>query len=106
MMGLLKQKRYAALDVADQVIAIFAAKEGYIDDLDLTQVVPFRDALAEFMAKKHPHTRDAVREGRMSDETQDRLRKCVEEFKEHYAKRGGVAAQDEEPEQTVPGFTD
>ena len=106
MMELLKQKRYSALDVADQVIAIFAAKEGYIDDLDLSLVVPFRDALAEFMADTHPHTRDVVREGRMSDETQDRLRKCIEEFKEQYAKRGGVAAQEEEPEQTVPGFTD
>ena len=35
------------------------------------------------------------------------LSEMVKQYiKEQYAKRGGVAAQEEEPEQTVPGFTD
>ncbi len=87
MMELLKQKRYSALDVADQVVSIFAAKENYLDDLDLSLVIPFRDGLAEFMADKYPHVRDAVREGKMSDETQSRLKTCIEEYKEQFSKK-------------------
>ncbi len=106
MMELLKQKRYSALDVADQVIAIFAAKENYLDDLDLSLVVPFRDELAGFMASTHPHTRDAVRAGKMSAETEERLRRCVEEFKTQFVRKRGIVT-DEEPEaEPVPGFTD
>ncbi|MDO4798301.1 MAG: F0F1 ATP synthase subunit alpha [Coriobacteriales bacterium] len=106
MMELLKQKRYSALDVADQVIAIFAAKENYLDDLDLSLVVPFRDELAGFMASKHPHTRDKVREGRMSDETQERLRRCVEEFRTSFKKKHGLVRNEEPEEAPVPGFKD
>ena len=106
MMELLKQKRYAALDVADQVIAIFAAKENYIDDLDLNKVVQFRDGLAAFMQEEHPHVRDAVREGRMSDETQERLKRCIEEYKPQFVMKYGGITADETTEQPVPGFTD
>ncbi|MDO4538499.1 MAG: F0F1 ATP synthase subunit alpha [Coriobacteriales bacterium] len=107
MMELLKQKRYSALDVADQVIAIFAAKENYMDDLDLSQVVTFRNGLAEFMAESHPNTRAAVREGKMSDETQEKLRHAIEEYKAQFARKYGVGAKTEEQaEEPVPGFTD
>jgi len=81
MMELLKQKRYAALDVADQVISIFAAKENYIDDLDLADVVTFRDGLARFMKERYPELRDEVRAGKISDELSDKLKAAVEEFK-------------------------
>ncbi len=107
MMELLKQKRYSALDVADQVIAIFAAKENYMDDLDLSQVVTFRNGLAEFMAESHPNTRATVREGKMSDETQEKLRHAIEEYKAQFARKYGVGAKTEEQaEEPVPGFTD
>ena len=106
MMELLKQKRYAALDVADQVIAIFAAKENYLDDLDLSLVVSFRDELAAFMVKAHPHTRDKVREGKMSEETQERLRRCVEEFKPEFQRKHGIVTEQEPEEAPVPGFKD
>ena len=107
MMELLKQKRYAALDVADQVIAIFAAKENYLDDLDLSYVVPFRNGLGPFMAANHPHTRDKVREGRLSAETEERLRKDIEEYKAQFVAKNKLAiATEESEEEPVPGFTD
>ena len=84
MMELLKQKRYAALDVADQVIAIFAAKENYVDDLELDQVVPFRDGLAAFMKDRYPEMRDEVRKGKISDELSDQLKEAIEEYKHDF----------------------
>ena len=81
MMELLKQKRYAALDVADQVIAIFAAKENYTDDLELADVVPFRDGLAAYMKERYPELRDEVRAGKISDALSAKLKAAIEAFK-------------------------
>jgi F-type H+-transporting ATPase subunit alpha len=106
MMELLKQKRYAAIDVADQVIAIFAAKENFMDDLDLAQVLPFREELSAFMTHEHPQLRDVVRLGKMSDETQAELKRYVGEFKERYVRDHGLLEEESSEEKTVPGFTD
>ena len=106
MMELLKQKRYAAIDVADQVIAIFAAKENFMDDLDLAQVLPFRDELSAYMAQEHPQMREIVRLGKMSDETQAELKRYVGEFKERYVRQHGLFEEESPEEKTVPGFTD
>jgi len=106
MMELLKQKRYAAIDVADQVIAIFAAKENFMDDLDLAQVLPFREELSAYMVQEHPQIRDVVRMGKMSDETQTELKRYVGEFKERYVRDHGLLEEESSEEKTVPGFTD
>jgi F-type H+-transporting ATPase subunit alpha len=96
MMELLKQKRYAALDVADQVIAIFAAKENYLDDLELSDVVPFRDQLATFMLHRYPELRDEVRAGKISDELSDKLKDAIAEFKSDFM------ASDEADDDSAP----
>lgn len=81
MMELLKQARYSALDVRDQIIAIFAAKEDLLDDLDLDMVPVFRDELSEYMRERHPKLRDELIEGKISDENAERLRKHLKNFK-------------------------
>ena len=86
MMELLKQKRYSALDVRDQIAAIFAAKENYLDDIDLANVGLFRDSLATYMAERHPDLRNKLLDGKMSEATQDRLRMHIEHFKEAFLK--------------------
>jgi len=106
MMELLKQKRYSALDVADQVIAIFAAKENYLDDLDISLVVPFRDELATYMAHYHTDMRDAVRKGRLSAELEAELKKCIEDFKGRFVADHGIVFEEAPEQEPVPGFTD
>ena len=64
MMEMLKQQRYSALDVRDQVIAIFAAKEDLLDDIDLENVTLFRDGLAAYMAGHCPKLRNSVLAGK------------------------------------------
>lgn len=94
MMELLKQKRYAALDVADQVIAIFAAKENYLDEYDLWLVVPFRDELARYMKRECPHLREAVRQGRLSADTEAKLKVAIEAFKKQFARNHKIATEE------------
>ena len=84
MMELLKQKRFSALDVADQAIAIYAAKENYTDDLDLDSVVLFRDELATYMQDHHDDLRAAVRAGTISNATGRELEKAIGAFKKQF----------------------
>ncbi len=84
MMELLKQQRYAALDVRDQIAAIFAAKENYLDDIDLDHVTLFRDQLAKYMAEKHPALRNSLVEGGLDDDKQSRLKQHIEHFKKSF----------------------
>ena len=84
MMELLKQKRYSALPAADQVIAIFAAKENFIDDIDLDHVVLFRDELAKYMNEKHDALRRQIVAGKIDDEMESRLRTHIAHFKKQF----------------------
>lgn len=81
MMELLKQPRYSALDVVDQICAIFAAKENFIDDIDLENVALFRDSLAQYLSEYHPQLRNSLRSGKISEEQANRLRDHIKNFK-------------------------
>ena len=84
MTELLKQSRYSALDVADQIIALFAGKEGYLDDLDIGQICPFRDGLAAYMQERHEALRREVRTSKISDNTAERLKGHIASFKKQF----------------------
>ena len=84
MTELLKLGRYAALDVSDQVLALFAGKEGFLDDLDIELVTPFRDGLAAYMAERHDDVRKEIRKGRISDELGDRIKGYITAFKKDF----------------------
>ena len=84
MTELLKQGRYAALDVSDQALALFAGKEGFLDDLDIELVTPFRDGLAAYMAERHDDVRKEIRKGRISDELGDRIKGYITAFKKDF----------------------
>ena len=84
MTELLKQPRYAALDVADQIIVLFAGKEGYLDDLDVDQVCTFRNELAAYMQERHEALRREVRGGKISDNTAERLKGHIASFKKQF----------------------
>ena len=84
MMELLKQGRYAALAAPDEIVAIFAGKENFLDDIDLDHVALFRDGLAKYMAEKHPASRKALLDGKIDDEYAERLRHHIAHFKEEF----------------------
>lgn len=54
MTELLKQNQFAALSVEDQVIAIFAANEGYADDVALSDMPRFEREAVEFVKQAMP----------------------------------------------------
>lgn len=84
MMELLKQQRFSALDVRDQIVAIFAAKEDLLDDIDLKHVSLFRDELARYMKDHHPVLRSALVSEGLTEDIQARLRTHLAHFKEEF----------------------
>lgn len=92
MMELLKQPRFSALDVRDQVAVIFAGKENLLDDVDLPNVPLFRDGLAAHMAEKHAALRQSLLDAKIDEATSARLKRCITQFKEAFLKQHPNAA--------------
>lgn len=114
MMELLKQGRFAALAAPDEIIAVFAGKEDFLDDIDLNHVSLFRDGLAKYMADKHPALRASLLNGKITEDQERRLKEHITHCKAQFmlehpnkAKARDVehaAEKTESPEVvTVPG---
>src|ERR1700693_2881338 len=50
---LLKQPQYQPLQVWELAVALFAANNGYLDDLEVAQVLPFEKGLRDYLKTKH-----------------------------------------------------
>jgi F-type H+-transporting ATPase subunit alpha len=83
MVELLKQGQYEPMDVIDQVIQIFAGSKGALDDLKVTQVQPFADALVEHFNGPAKGLRDELAEKQTlkKDGLSDRLAEEIKNFK-------------------------
>ena len=50
---LMKQSQYTPLTVADMALSLFAANEGYLDDVNIDKIIAFEKALHEFANEKY-----------------------------------------------------
>ena len=83
---LLKQKQYEPIEASDQVVAIFAASEGYADDLELTEITRFEKELISHIRLAWPELRHVIlSRKKLSDEQLTRLRSEIEEFRKSFA---------------------
>ena len=78
----LKQGQYAPLPVEEQVMAIFAVTQGYLDDLEASEIRSWEASFYEYMRSAHPEVGGAIRDEKViSDETDRKLRDAIEEHK-------------------------
>jgi len=83
---LLKQRQYQPLPVEEQVVAIFAGVEGYLDGINLNQVTEFERRWLDEARDKGADILKAIREeGALSDDTKDKLSKMLDEFTKNFA---------------------
>jgi F-type H+-transporting ATPase subunit alpha len=59
---LMKQAQYAPMSVAQLAISLFAANEGYLDDVEAKKIVDFEAALQGYMKSSHGELVDKVNE--------------------------------------------
>ena len=85
MTELLKQNQFAAMSVEDQVIAIFAANEGYADDVALSDMPRFEREVVEFVKQAMPELVDVICEGKkIPGDMLENLRGTLKRFKESF----------------------
>src|SRR6202011_4843967 len=85
MVATLNQPQYQPWALEEQVAAIFAGNEGFLDELPTDQVQRFQDELREHLRTEQA-AYEAIREQKvLSDETQETLRRELEKFANTFA---------------------
>src|SRR5665648_189474 len=78
----LNQPQYQPLPVEEQVMVIFAATNGYLDDIDVEAVTEFNEGLRDFLRAERPEIGREIRESKeLSDEVTEKLKAAIHDFK-------------------------
>ena len=79
---LMKQKQYSPLSIAEMGVSLFAANEGFLEDVELNKVLDFEAALLAYMNSEHGDILSKINEtGDYSDEIESQFRSALEKFK-------------------------
>ena len=82
-----KQPQYQPMPVEKQVMIIDAATKKYLIDIPVEKILDFEKALFEYVDTKYPEVPEAIRtEKVISDETEAKLVKAIEECKADFLK--------------------
>ncbi|MBQ2846352.1 MAG: F0F1 ATP synthase subunit alpha, partial [Firmicutes bacterium] len=81
LMQVLRQPQYAPMAVEAQIMIIFAVINKYLADIPVNKVGKFEKDFLEFMDSHHAEIgKTIVAEGKITDETEQKLRAAIEEF--------------------------
>jgi F-type H+-transporting ATPase subunit alpha len=86
MTELLKQKQYAPMSLAEQVLLLYAGSRGYLDDIPAEAVTDFEEKFmttARSTAKELIATIDERKE--LDDDIEAKMKQVIEDFKKGYA---------------------
>lgn len=79
---LMKQKQYQPLSVAEMAISLYAANEGFIDDIEVSQVGSFEASLLSTMRSQNADLMDNINKtGSFDDDIAGQMRSAIEKFK-------------------------
>jgi F-type H+-transporting ATPase subunit alpha len=81
MVATLNQPQYAPWPMEEQVTALYAGVNGYLDDIPTDQVSRFQDELRENLRSEASILKTIRETGDLSDETAERLNAAIEKFK-------------------------
>ncbi len=77
----LKQPQYKPLSVAQQVTILFAANEGFLDDIDDKNITSYKEGWFEYFDANMPELVKALNEGaKLSDDDMKLLREKLEDY--------------------------
>ncbi len=83
---LLKQDQYAPMPVEEQVISLYAGVHGFLEDVEVNDVVTFERELLTAFRDKHRNVLDEIREsGALTDDIEAKIRSGIEGFKQSRA---------------------
>jgi len=83
---ILKQPQYQPMDVEKQVLGIWAASNGYTDDIPVEQIRRFESELLRFIENAHPGLLQKMREQKaLTDDIKSGLTQSLKDFKETWS---------------------
>jgi F-type H+-transporting ATPase subunit alpha len=78
----LKQGQYQPMRVEQQVMILYAAVNGFLDDVEVSKIRAWEKGFHEFMAAQFPQVGERIRSEKvLSKETEAELRRGVEQYK-------------------------
>ena len=82
MVELLKQPQYKPYPVEEQILSIYAATNGLMDDVEVVDILKFESGMHEFFRETHPEILQAIRtQGQLSDDLVDQIGKAIQAYK-------------------------
>ena len=85
LVELLKQPQYRPMPAQEQVASIYAATNGYLDDVPVEKVRDFEDAFLSFMRDTKKDILDTIRDKKvLTDELKASMNSAIEQFKQGY----------------------
>src|ERR1700710_2337180 len=79
---LLKQPQYQPLQVWELAVSLFAANNGYLDDLEIPQVLPFEKGLRDYLKTKHTDLVIRIEQNKdLSKDDEGALHAALKDFK-------------------------
>ncbi len=79
---LMKQNQYSPLSVAEMALSLYAANEGYFDDVEIKKVMAFEKALHEFARSKHKDLLDMINSSLdYNDDISAKMKSTMDDFK-------------------------
>jgi F-type H+-transporting ATPase subunit alpha len=79
----LKQPQYVPMSLDKQVTILYAAINGYLDDVPVDKVISFEVSFHRFMEANHPEVGKTINKDKeISAQTEEALKKAIAEFKQ------------------------
>jgi F-type H+/Na+-transporting ATPase subunit alpha len=85
MVAALNQPQYDPWPMEEQVLALYAGVNGYLDDVPVPQVPRFQDELREYMRTEESILKEIRESGDLPDELAERLSSEIEKFKQSFS---------------------
>src|SRR6266478_1605912 len=93
LVEILKQPQYQPMNVENQVLVIWAASNGYADDVEVDDVRRFEAELLKFVDNSHPGLLSSIREKKsLTDDIISDLKQALADFKDRWAEAANAAA--------------
>jgi F-type H+-transporting ATPase subunit alpha len=87
LVEILKQGQYVPQPVEKQIVIIYAATKGYVDELATGQLAAYEKGLSDFIGSKYPGIYEGIRTKKVIDkEVEETLKKALDEFGKGFGK--------------------
>ncbi|SDL81772.1 ATP synthase F1 subcomplex alpha subunit [Geoalkalibacter ferrihydriticus] len=85
LVEVLKQGQYKPMPVEKQVLIIFAANNGYLDEQPVSEILRYESELTTFIESKHAQILEDIRTKKAIDaDLEARIKSALDEFKGHF----------------------